>query len=832
MRDACIKAVETALGRPATQAELRGIEERVANQMRLMARADPAVWRAMTNDQRYTEAGKGAAQELIAERAKKVERVGLAVLRQQANEAYIDDQINGGHDVNGVDALQRLLVPKNDFGNNTISVESRSNAMFRDAVRQIVDVFEAVRPGIWRFIPWEDRRIQRDMRRALAGDTKGVDPALVQAAKTFHEAAETLRQRFNEAGGVINRLDNWDQPHQWSARLALRHKADFADDFMRWIDRTKYVHEDGRMFDDGDMRAFLDEARLTIASDGMSKVRETHPGGAIKANRNRAHRQIHLRPEFTAEALAKYSDRNVMESMVMHLRRLSRDVALLETFGPNADLQFRQLLEKYQRDAVRADDAKAGHLAGKARYLQRVYDHLAGNNPPPESRAFSEGMAAFRSWQIASKLGSAAITSITDSATLALTNHVNNLNHFQVFLNTLNAWTPGGRRFAKRMALLTDTMVGEADRFAIENLTARDMSSKVASFVMRASALNFLTEARRVGFAVTMMDTIGHLTRRYADVSKVKPSDGRALASAGVDQATWDIWRQARLETRGANHSLLSPDAIMDLDSVPLRDRQRAVESLLAIVGQETDLAVIQPGVRERVQMSFGQETNSISGEIARTAFLFKSFPWALMQRHWERGLNGFEGAGRYAYMAALFTMMTMFGILANWINDILTGKDPRSLNVESKEGVRNIIAGFLKGGALGLYGDFMFSETREFGGGSLGEALLGPGVSTVSDALRLTAGNAVQALAGEETNIGGEAIDFARANTPGANIWYIKALTDRLIFQQLQELANPGYNSRRMRNQRRNQGTDYWWPLAEPAPERAPDIGAAIRAN
>lgn len=828
MREACQRAVESALGRPLNQAEARLIEERVANQMRVLARQDPAKWRGMPQADRLTEAGKGAARELAAEARKRKERLGLAVIRQQANDDYVNEQIASGEDANGIDAIQRLLVPKNDFGNNGLSVETISNGMFKDGVAQLIAVFEAIKPGLWRFIPWEDRRVQDQMRRALADETDGIEPSFVQAAKIFHDYAEALRVRFNEAGGVVGRLDNWDQPHAWSARLAVKSKADFVNDFVQWADRTKYVHEDGRLFSDDELRAFFEEARLTIATDGLSKPREIHPGGAVKANRHRAHRQIHLQPKFVPDALRKYSERNVMESMVGHVRQMTRDVALVEAFGPNPDLQFEALVNKFLTEAVRADDAKAQALRGKARYLARLYDYVAGNNPPPESRTLSEAMSAFRSWQIASKLGSAAITSITDSATIALTNHVNNLNHAQVFLNTLNAWTPQGRRYAQRMALLTDTLIGEADRFAVENLTTRDVGTKVASFVMRASGLNFLTEARRVGFALTMMDAIGHLTRRYTDVTKLKEEDGRALASAGITQEIWDVWRQARLETRGANNTLLSPDAIRELDIDPGL-KQRAIDTLIGLVAQETDVAVIQPGARERVQMSFGQETNSINGEIARTVFLFKAFPWAMLQRHWERGLQGFEGGGRYAYMAALFGLTTTGGIIANWINDILSGKDPRNINPTEQAGFRNLFAGYLKGGAMGMYGDFLFSETSQYGGGGLAEALAGPALGTIGQMTRVGPGNLVQAAAGEETNWEAEAIDFARSNTPGANLWYTKALTDRFIFQHLQELANPGYNDRRMQRQRANQGTEYWWPAAEPAPERAPDLSAAV---
>lgn len=896
MRDACIRAVTNALGRDPTQAEVRNIETRIQSAMLRGARENPAAWRALSPEERMIDAGRRAAQEIVAEGAKTLQRAELAIVAQDRLNNYRASQVAEGNDANGVDALERVLVHKYDERNGGMRpVESQANATFDFAMSQIADIFETVNPGLW-------QRMQRDIRSmaplrkafvdALHGVREGIPPEIVQAAERYHEIASALREQFNAAGGVIGKLEDWGAPHTWSARLAERgyegfeadararallvstrqfKKAEvmrrqmldrareqFVTDMMGSANRRRYVHEDGSYYNDAEMREFFGEAWSTIVSDGMTKESAPgFPGGAVKANRGSQHRVIHLMPDRAYDMLSKYSEQNVLEAMVSGLRRMSRDVALVETLGPNADARFQEQLSASLREAAQIDPSGSRRLQGRARYLQNLYDTIAGNNPPPVRGAWETTMRTLRSIQVASKLGSAVITSISDFATLYQTAILNRLNPMQVALNSSLAWAPKSRRFARRMGLVMDTVLADMERFSGEALTAHDLSSKVASAVMRISGLSFVTDARRLGFSMTMMDSIGHLTRQrqYADVTKLAEGDQRILAAKGISQATWDIWRAANIDSWGANHTLLTPDNIMAVEGAPLEARRQAVIDLLSIVREEQDLAVVTPGARERAAMLFGTQGGTFTGEIVRSVMLFKSFPWTFMTRHGERlGINGAidkslrgDHSGwrdtRFDHFASLFIFMTAGGVVAQWINDILSGKDPRTMNVMSSDpdqrsvAVRNWMQASLKGGALGIYGDFLFSQTNPYSGNSLQETIMGPTFGTASEAIRLTAGNGLEALQGEDTHIGSEAVRFARGHTPGANLWFLKGLGDRYIWNQLQDMTDPGAVDRMVDRQQSMQQTNYWWsPSADvwagEGPDRAPDLEAGVRAN
>lgn len=855
MRQECIAATEAALGRPLLAPETRDIETRIAGAMRRLAAKNTAQWLGMPQDQRMAEAGKVAARELIEEAQKKAARIALTIMARTRLDAYLNDQVGSGADKTKLDALVRVLVGKNDGRNNTTPIEHEANAIFSDAMRRMADAVDALRPGLWKALPWTDPAIQREFYEALAGTGKP-RPEIKAAADAFHQIAEEMRLRWNAAGGAVGKLENWDLPHGWSDRVAARvgEKA-WVDAFMGFVDRSKYVHDDGRRFSDQEMRAFLSEAWHTVASDGATKERETVPGGAsLKANRHRAHRALHLKPESVPDALTQFTERNALEVVVGHLRRVARDQALIMRFGPNADLMFQDVMQKAQMEAARADPTKTNKYTETARYLQAYFDHLGGNNPPPANRALADTMQILRSVEVATKLGGASVAALVqDPVFLHLTAHQNRLSQFKVFLNQLMAFNGKSRRWATRAGLLIDTMIGHADRFAHDNVSGRAIASTVAGEVLRLSGLNFVTEMRRMAFSVTMMDAIGHLTRRYQDVTRLKREDVGMLATKGIDQATWDIWRQARLERRGVNATLLTPDAIMALTSVPLADRQAAVVKLLAVVREEQDIAVIQPGTRERVQLTGGATSGTIMGEIARTMMLFKSFPWAVITRQWERaidpqalmtaartpGLGGKTKAlakytmGHAGAIAALVIMTTTAGILLNWVRDILSGRNPRSINPMGQDrdiAVRNIVQGFMTGGAFGIYGDFLFTAAQDpqRGGNTLAETLAGPVISRGAQTFNLVQGNIAQALAGEETNFGPEAARYGYSFMP--NLWYTKALTDRAILYQLQEAMQPGYVAQMQARARQQRGTTYYWEPDEAAPTQGPDLATAVQ--
>lgn len=834
MKARCIQAVSSAIGRDLKVAEARNLEQRIKDAMRREAGRDAQAWQALSVGERLRLGAEAAAKEIVNEANLKKTRVARQIEAWDRMDAYTHEQVAKGYDDDRLSALERTLAPVNDGKGNVISIESAANGIEATAMGGLVDAWDAISP---RFLGLFARK---DAEDAFVLEAHGIDSGnaeIKNGVKAWADTVETLRQRFNSAGGNVGRLDNWGMPHSWSQNLTTKLGQDaFIADFMKWVDRRVYVHEDGRVFTDDEMQAFLGEAWRTIATDGANKLKpEPLPGGAVKANRNGEHRQIHFRDGNAAlEAFRKYSERNLFEVLSGHVRRMSRDIAIIEQWGPNSDHAFETMLRQAYQEA--AAPGRVSEADEKLARLQRLYNYLAGNGAPGLDNWLSRGMADLRAILSSALLGSAAITSISDEGTLYLTARVNRLPALRLFFNELAGFNPANRaeaQMAARAGLLVKTMQNEVARFSADTMGPR-WSSRMSSFFMRVSGLNAITEVRRRAFSATMMDTIGSLTRNVDDVAKLDKDDYRFLASKGIDQATWDIWRAATPETWGGNHTVLTPESIYRAPGNWTDvQRHQAASRLLSVVLEEQNIAVIEPGARERAGTTGATQAGTFQGELMRSVFLFKSFPHAMIKRHIERALQSYDGlGGKAGYLAALIALQTLFGAVAMEVNDLVSGRDPRNLNPLEKHGAKNMLAALLKGGALGIYGDFLFNEASA-NGRSMVETMAGPVAGALAGIDAATRGNLIQFLRGEETNAGAELTKVARGLIPGSNLWYTKAALDHLIFQNLQEFYSPGYLARMRSKAQREFGTTWWWAPGQDIDQaRAPNVANIVGAK
>jgi hypothetical protein len=251
-----------------------------------------------------------------------------------------------------------------------------------------------------------------------------------------------------------------------------------------------------------------------------------------------------------------------------------------------------------------------------------------------------------------------------------------------------------------------------------------------------------------------------------------------------------------------------------------------AANKLHEMILTEMDFAVVTPDARIRAMTTQGMAKGSIMGELARSFTLYKSFPIAMITSHLYRGASQIDGLSKAKYLAELMAGLTIIGGIGLQTREILKGKDPRDMTDPKFWG-----AAFAQGGSLGLYGDFLFSETNRYGKG-LTMTMLGPVASLVDDTTRLTLGNLHEFLKGQETNFMRDSVNYLHSYMPGRSTWYARLAIDRMIFDSLREMSDPQANTsfrRIMQNARRDYGQEYWWRPGDPLPERAPEVGAVV---
>lgn len=824
MRQECINAVQQAASRRLTQQEIKNIEDRIYRNMRQLARNDPASWRAMTDAERLRRAGQLAANELTNEAALKKRRVALTIAARQRLDAFI--KTYQGKD-GKLEALNRTIAFHADGKSNFLSVESRGKATRDYALSQIQEAFEAVDPRFFHL--FEDEASVRDLVYEMRGQDTG-NVRAKKGAKAWAGVTELLRQRFNDAGGDIGYLENWGIPQHHSMEKVGRVPQDkWVSDVIGKLDRKYYIKDDGQLMSDAELTTFLGEAYNTIATGGLNKLSDTgmRISGA-RSNRGNASRQIHFKDaDSYLEYQREYGDRSLWEVMVGHLEGISKDIALVETYGPNPDHVFRSILDEVTAEQATANPERTGRIKRLANSTENLYNFIAGKTQPIANPHIARWSDNIRNWMVASRLGSALLASFSDLGTMYMSAKVANIPMNRLFMNQLEAMNPANRTElsrARRAGLAMESLLGSVNRWAMDNM-GPSVSRWAATAVMRASGLTAWTDAHKRAYGVTMMGSLGEVVSRAPDLRSLDDSDFRILKSKGITEQDFSVWKLAQQEDWGnGNTTMLTPESIMRIPDaavmhlgLPERVRFEAMRRLLAAVSEEVDMAVITPGAREQLLTGGGLQRGTWKGELTRSVFLFKSFPISVVLRHWTRAMGMPSAGGRAAYIAAFLASTTMLGALSQQLNDLASGRNPREMT--GKDAGKFWLGALLKGGGLGLYGDFLLSDHTRYGGGALA-SMLGPVAGLVDDVVKLAQGIPLNAVEGKPEQTGGDLVKLGKGLIPGANLWYAKAALDHMIFNQLQEYFSPGYLRKMEQRSKKEFNQTYWWRPQDVTPE------------
>ncbi|MFW2594455.1 hypothetical protein ACN5FX_10390 [Klebsiella pneumoniae] len=824
MRQECINAVQQAASRRLTQQEIKNIEDRIYRNMRQLARNDPASWRAMTDAERLRRAGQLAANELTNEAALKKRRVALTIAARQRLDAFI--KTYQGKD-GKLEALNRTIAFHADGKSNFLSVESRGKATRDYALSQIQEAFEAVDPRFFHL--FEDEASVRDLVYEMRGQDTG-NVRAKKGAKAWAGVTELLRQRFNDAGGDIGYLENWGIPQHHSMEKVGRVPQDkWVSDVIGKLDRKYYIKDDGQLMSDAELTTFLGEAYNTIATGGLNKLSDTgmRISGA-RSNRGNASRQIHFKDaDSYLEYQREYGDRSLWEVMVGHLEGISKDIALVETYGPNPDHVFRSILDEVTAEQATANPERTGRIKRLANSTENLYNFIAGKTQPIANPHIARWSDNIRNWMVASRLGSALLASFSDLGTMYMSAKVANIPMNRLFMNQLEAMNPANRTElarARRAGLAMESLLGSVNRWAMDNM-GPSVSRWAATAVMRASGLTAWTDAHKRAYGVTMMGSLGEVVSRAPDLRSLDDSDFRILKSKGITEQDFSVWKLAQQEDWGnGNTTMLTPESIMRIPDaavmhlgLPERVRFEAMRRLLAAVSEEVDMAVITPGAREQLLTGGGLQRGTWKGELTRSVFLFKSFPISVVLRHWTRAMGMPSAGGRAAYIAAFLASTTMLGALSQQLNDLASGRNPREMT--GKDAGKFWLGALLKGGGLGLYGDFLLSDHTRYGGGALA-SMLGPVAGLVDDVVKLAQGIPLNAVEGKPEQTGGDLVKLGKGLIPGANLWYAKAALDHMIFNQLQEYFSPGYLRKMEQHSKKEFNQTYWWRPQDVTPE------------
>ncbi len=697
------------------------------------------------------------------------------------------------------------------------------------------------------------------------GSTKNADAVFL--AKVFAKHAELGRTDINKLGGSIGKLDGWAgvQLHD-EIKLIGAGKASWVGRISTLLDMERTFPEG---YDPAEVVDILGGVYDTIITGFSARTSAAEKGQRVNpsqiAKSLGASRVLHFTDAAATLAYREeFGHGNTISGMIAHLRNMARVAANMEVLGPNPEVMFQSVAESLKRrikedpnltDQQRSKQLKA--IDTQAGALRTALDISTGAFSRPSSAGvtFAKIGADIRAWQSMSKLGGAVLSSFTDPMTAAAAAQFRGSNFFA---SIARQWSGIMAGRPKGETAEIGFLIGEGFDGIIGNIVSPHVAQdgptgilgRAQELFFRYNGLTWWTDVNRGTAGRVIAAEMGmRATAKYAAL----PAPYRhVLSMHGIDEVRWDIIRSARLRNvNGANY--ITPDRIREIPDakfVPLvegrilaarsasrvdeakssavkaarqakfdaavtsiiEDARRDVElSMLRFVADETSYGVITTDAKTQRWSALSQpgaRPGTLGGEAMRFLMQFKGFPLAFTDRVMGRALFGHrKGAGieQLAHIGSLVAGMVMAGYMSMTAKDVVKGywppRDPGDW--------RTWMAAAQQGGAWGIYGDFLFSQTNRFGGGLL-STVAGPTLGSAADLAQIALEGrdyAANIASGDEGRFSGaQAMSWAVGNTPGANLFYVAPALNFAILNTLREALSPGY----LRRQSKKRATEY----------------------
>lgn len=741
------------------------------------------------------------------------------------------------------------------------SVKGRSQAVVALIHGQMADVLTAFERNFYTGLR-HDKPLQRDVVREVFGEATG-KPETRAFGRAVSDAFEDLRQRFNAAGGDMEKIDGY-MP-QFHEPLAVRQAG-----FERWRDfilpkldlaKMKDPLTGGPLTPDrlGESLKAVYDAVVTDGVAGRTPTLQRQGKGAL-ANRRRDHRFLHFQSADDWLAYDReFGHGDPVKAIFQHINAMARDIAALEVLGPNPTAMIewvKQVVLSEHGKALTGQDSlfrmgkrtargeqDAGQIA--AQRIEDLFNFVRGRDIV--SQQLTDFFSNIRNVLTSAQLGSAVVTAAaTDPAIEAGARRALGMSQARIFGSNATVYLDTASRYfeqvpvARQISKMIDHMTGAprdhalrsgmiADEFLhimgdqaryVGTLSGSSWSRWLADRTVTVTGLTPLTEARRAVFQLELQGFVADLSDKGFD--KLPAPIKAKLEGYGIGAQGWDSIRTTLAYRADPNAAGMIRPA-----DVAARDADAAAKYVEMILG-ETERAVPSGTLRSRA-FFVNPQRGKFGNELMESFLQYRSFGLSMMTLQLEAlahegGLTSARGAG---YAAQMFILTTLGGAAALQLKSIANGRDPQNM-----KDVKFWMAAMATGGGFGIAGDFLFADQNRFGH-SLGETLAGPTVGFVGDLMKFVGGNVQELAQGKDTNAGKEAVDLAGRYTPFlSTAWQTRLAFKRLVIDQLQYQLDP-HAVRRWRAAERKalkeRGQGAWWPQGELGPARAPDWSRAV---
>lgn len=645
-------------------------------------------------------------------------------------------------------------------------------------------------------------------------------PKAAKIAKAIEESYNELIARQNRAGGYIKKQPGYITRQRHNQSEIRRAGKDKEESFEVWSKFVMPLLDPEKTFQGFNPRSYLrkiheglhsgvhgapaDEAEI----DGF----RVHGSMAKKISQSRV---LHFKDSESAYAYnQRFGTKHMRDSVLSDILSRSRSIALMENLGPNPRNTFDLIKQDLGEQARQSSDASRQVDSVNADWkLEADFNEVSGTNDIPQNVTAHRVMSNIRIVAQLSKMGGVVLSSLGDKAFLqveAMSQGISNMQTLGRQLTGMAPRTPDQKRRLRLMGVAMDGLMGNVlNRYSVHSGSTGSLHRLQQKF-FDLNFMNWWNDANKA----TAGELFAANVAEHADLPfESLPGELRnVFTQFDLSRNEWNALRTTRYETESGAY--ITPDRIKDIDDKLIdiiineknlkvtpanrsRIRTQLETKYRTYLQDSIDVAVPTPGTAQKKYSTWNTQSGTPLGEAMRTLMLFKSFPITVMTKVLGRHIYGngsmtfkhwlaHDHKGKF-HIAQLIAMTTIGGYLSGTIKDALKGRTPKPLiNDDGSVNAKTLNDAMLRGGGMGILGDFLFTEYDRQYNSFLGAAA-GPVFGQLDPLLDIT----TKLRSGE--NIARETEKFVTNNTPFVNLFYIRPVLDYFILWNIREMSNPG---------------------------------------
>mgnify|MGYP001171851173 FL=1 len=648
----------------------------------------------------------------------------------------------------------------------------------------------------------QSRAFQRDLVKELYpfdGKMKTGNKIAFQMAKSIVDAKQRIILDLNRSGVAVRyRADHvatqWHDPY----RMAKANKDQWIKDVRGLIDweKTKLKNVPKKVIAPG---VVLPGHKMTIDEylgkvfDGRTKASKQYDTSKFRMSEAVGEQFEHGRELIFKDSDSwlqyneLYGHQSPIHAIFNDLEVQTNRSVLMDFMGPNPHETFQTMVDEI-KTKLKSEGKEMS--AWEENGFRARFAHLTGE-------AFiigKPGLAKFVNFisglNILSKLGKAALSSLTDMATASMTlNHmgVHGFSAYTGMLKNLGRQIPEAeRKYVYRMlGVGADSILGSAaSRFTIYDALPGMMSDAVDKFFVR-NGLNAWTDWSREAFSA--MSSMHFSKNLRTGWNNLDGNFKRVVEQYGINEKDWGRLQEIgsfkisdlvknEPDLKGTNfpdERFITPDWVLQNGTAA---DSRLSDKLSLFFVNESRIGVPEIGVGDRAMMMRTFQRGTIPGAAAQGFMQFRTYQVAmwnnLAPRMYEMGIK----SSTYHTLGAMG-----FGYASLSLKDLAAGKTRRPL-----DDPRTYFDMLRQSGVLGFMGDGLAAEYGTYYG-KLDEEILGTHYSTYKDFATMFAG-----MMSDDVTAW-EAWKALKSNTPYANLFYTEWAYNYFIDWQVREHLNPG---------------------------------------